>query len=124
QSPLPVGEDALDDGAHLPPRQAAVAGPDTRHRQARQPFRVRLLAHARQSGLDRVVTGPRPPDALLRAEVEDPRQRFILPQERVPEVELTRLGLAPPAVLGIHGGVAVAELRGDTGAHRPLAVAA
>src|SRR5690606_20020176 len=71
KGPRPVGEDALDDRPHLLPRQPAVAGADARDGDPLDPLRVGLATHAPQRGLDGVVTGPRPPDALLGAEVED-----------------------------------------------------
>jgi hypothetical protein len=83
-----------------------------------------LRPHAGQGGLDGLVAGPRSPDALLRAEVEDPGSAVGPPQEGIAEVELARLGLAAAAVLGMHLGIAVAEAGGDAGAHRALAVAA
>src|SRR5262249_15803139 len=46
QSAGPVGEDALDDGPPLRPRQPAVAGPDPGDGDARHALAVRMGPHA------------------------------------------------------------------------------
>src|SRR5206468_1282997 len=77
-----------------------------------------------QGRLDRFVAGPRPPVALLSAQVEDPGLIVRPPEPAVAQVELARLGLAPPAVLLVHLGVASPERLRDARPHRTLAVAA
>jgi hypothetical protein len=57
-------------------------------------------------------------------EVDNPGLDVGLPQPGVAEVELARRGFAAATVLREHLGVVLLEAPGDTGAHRPLAVAA
>src|SRR5271157_5985627 len=124
QGATPVPEHRLDERPDVLPRQSAVTHADARHGDAGDLLSVCLLPHRPQGCLNRLVTGPRPPVALLGAEVEDPGLIVSFPETAVPQVELPRFGLAPPAVFLVHLRVASLEGLGDPRPHRPLAVAA
>ena len=109
ERPRPVGEHRLDDRPHLLPRQPAVADADPGDGDARDALGVRLLPHRPEGRLDRLVAGPRPPVALLGAQVEHPGPVLRLPEPAVAQVEPPGLGLAPAAVLLVHLGVASPE---------------